>query len=35
VVENLSPATWYFSMTSFTSLGVESSKSAVVSKTIS
>lgn len=35
VVENLSPATWYFSMTSLTSTGVDSSKSSVVSKTIS
>jgi len=31
VVENLSPATWYFSMTSVNSAGVESTLSAVVS----
>jgi Putative Ig domain len=35
VVENLSPARWYFTMTSVNSDGVESSRSAVISKTIS
>jgi hypothetical protein len=35
VIENLSPATWYFSMTSYNSTGIESSRSTAVSKTIS
>jgi hypothetical protein len=35
VVENLTSATWYFSMTSYNSTGVESSQSTAVSKTIS
>jgi hypothetical protein len=34
VVENLSPATWYFAMTSVNAKGAESSRSAVVSKQI-
>lgn len=34
VVENLAQANWYFSMTSVNSEGVESRRSAVVSKTI-
>jgi hypothetical protein len=34
VVDNLSPATWYFSMTSYNSSGVESSRSGVVSTTL-
>lgn len=34
VVENLSPATWYFAMTSVNAKGKESSRSAVVSKQI-
>jgi hypothetical protein len=35
MIENLSPATWYFSMSSFNSEGVESARSATASKTIS
>jgi hypothetical protein len=35
MVGNLSPATWYFSMTSYNSQGVESDRSSAVSKTIS
>lgn len=35
VVENLSPATWYFAMTSFNVSGNESTRSAVVSRAIS
>jgi len=35
VVENLTPATWYFAMTSYNASGVESSKSQPVSKTVS
>ena len=35
VIENLSPATWYFAMTSINSTGVESARSATGSKTIS
>ena len=35
VVENLTPARWYFSMTSVNSGGIESARSATVSKTIS
>lgn len=34
VVENLSPATWYFSMTAVNSSGVESERSATVSKQV-
>lgn len=34
VIESLSPATWYFAMTAYNSAGVESNRSAVVSKTI-
>lgn len=34
VIENLSPARWYFSMTSFNSLGVESARSATGSTSI-
>jgi hypothetical protein len=34
MIENLSPAVWYFAMTSINAEGVESSRSAVVSKTI-
>ncbi|MBW7930588.1 MAG: putative Ig domain-containing protein, partial [Gammaproteobacteria bacterium] len=34
VIENLSPATWYFAVTAYNSDNVESSRSAVVSKTI-
>lgn len=34
VVENLSPATWYFSMTSYNSSGVESARTSVVSTTL-
>ena len=34
VVEDLSPATWFFMMTSYNSDGVESSRSEVVSKTV-
>lgn len=34
VVENLSAATWYFSMTSYNSQGVESARSPVVSKDV-
>jgi len=35
VVENLTPATWYFSMTSYNASRVESTKSEAVSKTVS
>jgi hypothetical protein len=35
VVENLSPATWYFSMTSVNRLGLESARSPVDASTIS
>ncbi len=34
VVENLSPATWYFAMTSLNSAGVESTRSAVISTNV-
>jgi hypothetical protein len=34
VVENLSPATWYFAVKAFNSLNVESSFSNIASKTI-
>ena len=34
VVENLSSATWFFSMTSYNSSGIESARSPTVSKTI-
>jgi len=34
VIENLSQATWYFSMTSYNSTGVESARSPVVSRTL-
>lgn len=34
VLEDLSPATWFFTMTSYNSDGVESSRSEVVSKTV-
>ena len=34
VIENLSPATWYFAMTSYNSQGVESSRSATASKSV-
>ena len=34
VIENLSPATWFFAMTSVNSQSVESSRSATASKTI-
>jgi hypothetical protein len=34
VVDNLSSATWHFSMTSFNSSGVESSRSPTVAKTV-
>ncbi len=34
VIDNLSPATWYFSMTSFNSMGIESSRSPVVSRNL-
>ena len=34
VVEDLSPATWFFTMTSYNSEGVESSRSEVVSKPV-
>lgn len=32
VVDNLSPATWYFSMTSYNTAGIESVRTAVVSR---
>ncbi len=35
VIENLSPATWYFSMTSYNDSGIESNRTEVVSKTVS
>lgn len=34
VIENLSQATWYFSMTSYNMTGVESARSAVVSRNL-
>ncbi|MGA1498362.1 MAG: putative Ig domain-containing protein [Steroidobacteraceae bacterium] len=34
VIENLSPATWYFSMTAVNSSGVESERSSTVSKQV-
>jgi hypothetical protein len=34
VIDDLSSATWYFSMTSFNSLGVESERSETASKTV-
>jgi hypothetical protein len=34
VIDNLSPATWYFSMTSVNSSGVESQRSEAASKTV-
>ena len=34
VIENLSPATWYFSMTSVNSYGIESTRSGTVSRTL-
>ena len=34
VVDNLSSATWYFSMTSYNASGIESSRSSVVSRTL-
>lgn len=34
VVENLSSATWYFSMTSYNASGIESARSQVVSRTL-
>lgn len=34
VIENLSPATWYFSMTSVNSSGIESTRSGTVSRTL-
>lgn len=34
VVDNLSAATWFFSMTSYNTAGVESARSAVVSRTL-
>lgn len=34
VVDNLSAATWYFSMTSYNASGIESARSAVVSRTL-
>jgi hypothetical protein len=34
MIENLSPTTWFFSMTSYNSDGVESNRSEVVSKTV-
>lgn len=34
VVDNLSPATWYFALTSFNAAGLESDRSAVVSRAI-
>ncbi len=34
VVDNLSPATWFFSMTSYNRTGVESARSTVVSRTL-
>lgn len=35
VVENLSPANWYFSMTSLNARGVESARSSTATKTVS
>ena len=35
MIEGLTPATWYFTVSAFTSLGVESMPSAVGSKTVS
>ena len=34
VIENLSPATWYFSMSSYNANGIESTRSGVVSRTL-
>jgi hypothetical protein len=34
VIDNLSPATWFFTMTSFNTAGIESARSAVVSRTL-
>lgn len=34
VVDNLSPATWYFSMTSYNASGIESARSVTVSRTL-
>ncbi|HEU0225960.1 MAG TPA: fibronectin type III domain-containing protein, partial [Steroidobacteraceae bacterium] len=34
VVDNLSATTWYFSMTSYNASGIESARSAVVSRTL-
>jgi hypothetical protein len=34
VVDNLSAATWYFSMTSYNASGIESARSSVVSRTL-
>lgn len=34
VIDNLSPSTWYFSMTAYNSSGVESTRSSVVSTTL-
>lgn len=34
VVDNLSAATWYFSMTSYNASGIESARSAIVSRTL-
>ena len=34
VIDNLSPATYYFAMTAFTSAGAESERSTVLSKSV-
>ena len=34
VIDNLAPATWYFSMTSYNSAGLESARSTTVSRTL-
>jgi len=34
MIEDLAPATWYFTVSAFTSTGVESAPSAVGSKTV-
>ena len=34
VVDNLSPATWYFSMTSYNTAGIESARTTVVSRSV-
>lgn len=34
VVDNLSPATWYFAMTSYNTAGIESARTTVVSRTL-